>query len=179
MQSEYQNSGTKYISFSPCIHSLSEMLSILRLASISVLAILIFITSLNWLNGAWVLAVREIIPKILLTISAKRKTNVSHVREQQEEGCCTREDLLGATVAAAEARCKSHVPGLSRMLITGSISSPRQRKAMNPVQHVSKGSRAARDRLERKLETSWQDRSKIQAGDRAINVYMQDSPAKA
>ena len=82
-------------------------------------------------------------------------------------------------VAAAEAWCKSHVSEQSRMLTTGSISRPRQRKVMNLIQHVSKGSRAGRDRLETRLETSQQDRSKIQTRDRARNVYIQYSSGKA
>lgn len=42
-------------------------------------------------------------------------------------------------VAAAEAWFKSHVSHQSRILITGSISSPRQGKVVNPVQSSKTG----------------------------------------
>jgi len=79
-------------------------------------------------------------------------------------------------MAAAEAWCKSHVSEQSTVPITGSISSSRQRKVMNPVQRVSKGSRAARDGLDRRLETSQLGRSKIQSRDRATNLYTHSIP---
>lgn len=63
------------------------------------------------MNETFVLAVCKIILKILPRISAKRKTNVSHVTEQHEHGYCTREDEPGA--AGGCSRSMVQVPCIS------------------------------------------------------------------